>query len=127
MDQATIQQEIRAKAREWAEEYGEDFLVELVGDYLYEAATRVARLRQAFANGDADALAYEAHTLKSSSANLGALTFSNWAKRFEEAGREGNLAALAGEVEIFEEQFAAVKASLEILRNAPSQFIAQER
>jgi len=127
MEQHAIENEIRDKAREWAEEYGEDFLVELVGDYLCEASARVARLCQALAGGDADTLTYEAHTLKSSSANLGAQTFSDLAKRFEEAGREGNLAALVDDAELFERQFAAVKASLEKLRRAPSAFVAQER
>ena len=127
MEQGVIENEIRDKAKEWAEEYGEDFLVELVGDYLFEASARVARLRQALAGGDADTLTYEAHTLKSSSANLGARTFSDLAKRFEEAGREGDLTALLDDAELFERQFAAVKASLEKLLSAPSQFIAQER
>jgi len=49
------------------------------------------------------------------------------AKRFEEAGREGNLAALVDDAALFERQFAAVKASLEKLRSAPSEFLTQER
>ena len=127
MEQGAIENEIRDKAKEWIEEYGEEFLLELVGDYLFEASARVARLCQALAGGDADTLTYEAHTLKSSSANLGAQTFSDLAKRFEEAGREGDLTTLVDDAELFERQFAAVKASLEKLLSAPSQFIADER
>jgi HPt (histidine-containing phosphotransfer) domain-containing protein len=127
MEQGAIENEIRDKAKEWAEEYGEDFLVELVGDYLFEASARVERLCKALAGGDADTLTYEAHTLKSSSANLGAQTFSDLAKRFEEAGRQGDLTVLMDDAELFERQFAAVKASLEKLLCAPSQFIAHER
>ena len=56
MDQGMIEKEIRDKAKEWADEYGEDFLVELVDDYLYEASARVARLCQALAGGDAGTL-----------------------------------------------------------------------
>ena len=127
MEQGAIENEIRDKAKEWAEEYGEDFLVELVGDYLFDASARVARLCQALAGGDADTLTHEAHTLKSSSANMGAQTFSDLAKRFEQAGREGDLTTLVADAELFERQFAAVKASLEKLLSAPSQFIAHER
>ena len=127
MEQGAIENEIRDKAKEWAEEYGEDFLVELVGDYLFDASARVARLCQALAGGDADTLTHEAHTLKSSSANMGAQTFSDLAKRFEQAGREGDLTTLVADAEHFERQFAAVKASLEKLLSAPSQFIAHER
>ena len=127
MEQQAITNEIRNKARELAEDYGADFVVELVGDYLGEAEVRMARLRQALAGGDAKTVNFEAHTLKSSSANFGAMAFADLAKHFEDASREGNLAALLGDVENFERQFAAVKTSLEELRSAPEQFIAQER
>jgi HPt (histidine-containing phosphotransfer) domain-containing protein len=127
MEQRAIEKEIRDKAKEWIDEYGADFLVELIGDYLDDAAARLTRLRRAVAAGDAKALMLEAHTLKSSCANLGALGLSALAKRLEEIGREGNVTALAGEVEQFEEQFAVVKASLEKLRDAPNEYIAQER
>jgi len=127
MELHAIANEIRIKARELAEDFGADFLVELVGDYLDESEVRMARLRQALAGGDATTVTYEAHTLKSSSANLGAQTFSDLAKRFEDIGRAGNLAAIEGEVDSFVRQYAAVKASLEELRSAPDRFMARER
>lgn len=127
MEQSTIEKEIRDKAREWAEEYGEDFLVELIGDYVEDSTARVARLCQAAAAGDAEALTLEAHTLKSSSASLGAQSLSALAKRLEDMGRAGNLLALAEELVRFVEQFGVVKASLEKLRSAPNAFITQER
>lgn len=122
-----IENEIRLKARELAEDYGADFVAELAGDYLGEAGQRVARLRQALSVGDAAAVSYEAHTLKSSSANLGAQTFAEFAKRFEEASRNGDLALVLAEVESFERQFAAVQASLAALQSGPEQFLAAER
>ncbi|MGZ8499370.1 MAG: Hpt domain-containing protein [Candidatus Binatia bacterium] len=127
MKQLGIENAIRDKAREWAAEFGEDFVVELAGDFLSDAAARMARLRQALARGDADSLRLEAHTLKSSSANMGALEFADLAKRFEAAGRDGDLAALASEVNCFERQFAAVKASLEKFLSMPGQFLSQEK
>jgi HPt (histidine-containing phosphotransfer) domain-containing protein len=127
MDQAAVEREIRAKAREWIDEYGEDFLVELIGDYLEDASARLARLSQAAAAGDAGTLMLEAHTLKSSSASLGAESLSIMARRLEDIGHNGDLAALADNVEQFERQFAIVKASLEKLRAAPNEFVTQER
>jgi HPt (histidine-containing phosphotransfer) domain-containing protein len=127
MDQQGIENAIRDKARVWAAEYGEDFVVELAGDFLSDAAARMERLREALARGDTDSLILEAHTLKSSSANLGALAFADLAKRFETAGRDGDLAALAGEVNCFEQQFDAVKATLEKFLSMPGQFLSQER
>ena len=127
MEQQAIEKEIRAKAKEWIDEYGEDFLVELIGDYLEDALSRVARLRQAADAGDAETLTLEAHTLKSSSASLGAQSLSLLAKHLEEMGRAGALSALADDVARFEAEFAMVKASLEKLRHAPSDFLTQER
>lgn len=126
MEQQAIENTIRDKARKWAAEYGEDFLMELAGDFLRDAGARMARLRQALERGDADSLTLEAHTLKSSAANMGALAFADLAKRFEAAGRNGDLAALAGDVNCFERQFAAVKASLEKMLSMPGQFLSDE-
>jgi HPt (histidine-containing phosphotransfer) domain-containing protein len=127
MEQRVIEKEICDKAKEWIYEYGEDFLVELIGDYVEDSTARVARLRQAAAAGDAEALTLEAHTLKSSSASLGAQSLSALAKRLEDVGRAGDLAALAEDVVRFAEQFGVVKASLEKLRSAPNAFITKER
>ena len=38
MEQQTIENTIRDKAKEWAADYGEDFVVELAGDFLSDAA-----------------------------------------------------------------------------------------
>jgi len=127
MEQRAIEKEICDKAKEWIDEYGEDFLIELIGDYVEDSTARVARLRQAAAAGDAEALTLEAHTLKSSSASLGAQSLSALAKRLENMGRAGNLASLADDVARFVEQYGVVKASLEKLRSAPNAFITQER
>lgn len=127
MEQHAIEKEIRDKAKEWIDVYGEDFLVELIGDYLEDSTARVTRLCQAAAAGDTEALTLEAHTLKSSSASLGAQSLSALAKRLEDMGRAGNLLALAEELVRFVEQFGVVKASLEKLRSAPNAFITEER
>lgn len=119
MDGAAIEKEIRSKAKEWVDEYGADFLVELIDVYLADTPNRLVLLRQAIEGGDAETCVREAHTLKSSSANLGALELSASAKEMEAAGRAGRTASLADEIGRFEGQFAAVKAALEALRGAP--------
>jgi len=127
MEQSATEREIKLTTKQWIDEYGEEFLVELIGAFLEDASSRVARLRQAVAAGDAETLTLEAHTLKSSSASLGAQSLSVLAKRLEEMGRDGAVSALADDVSRFEEQFTMVKAILEKLRNAPSEFLTQER
>ena len=126
MEPNSIEIAIRDKAKEWIDEYGADFLVELIGDYLNDAVTRVDRLREAVATGDAKTVMLEAHTLKSSSANLGAPGLSVIAKRLEEIGRDGDMTESVPYLERFEDEFAVVKANLEELRGAPEAYIARE-
>jgi HPt (histidine-containing phosphotransfer) domain-containing protein len=125
VESTAVENEIRSKAKEWVDEYGADFLVELIDVYLADTPNRVALLRQAIEGGDAETCVREAHTLKSSSANLGALELSASAKEMEAAGRAGRTASLADEIGRFESQFAAVKAALEALRGAPEILIQE--
>ena len=112
LESTAVEKEIRSKAKEWVDEYGADFLVELIDVYLADTPNRLALLRQAIEGGDAETCVREAHTLKSSSANLGALELSASAKEMEAAGRAGRTATLADEIGRFESQFAAVKTAL---------------
>jgi HPt (histidine-containing phosphotransfer) domain-containing protein len=125
VESTAVEKEIRSKAKEWVDEYGADFLVELIDVYLADTPNRLALLRQAIEGGDAETCVREAHTLKSSSANLGALALSASAKEMEAAGRAGRTASLADEIGRFESQFAAVKAALEALRGAPKILIQE--
>ena len=126
METRTIEKEIVGKAREWIDEYGEDFLVELIDAYLGDAPDRLARLRQALEAGDAETFTFEAHTLKSSSANLGAMKVSAIAKEMEMAGRAGKMAQMAEPAARTEAEFALVKAALEALRSAPQELTGRE-
>jgi HPt (histidine-containing phosphotransfer) domain-containing protein len=125
--QSAVESEISDKAREWIEEFGEDFLVELVDVYLEDTPNRVAQLREAFSAGDTATLVREAHTLKSSSANVGALRLSALAKQMELAGRSGNFAGMDDNVRQFEGEFLQVKTALEALKSSPTEFARHER
>ena len=127
MAESVIEREIKNKAKEWADEYGENFLVELIDVYLKDTPSRVTQLHQALDGGDSETFVREAHTLKSSSANVGAMGLSALAKEMEIAGRSGKIERLANEVKRFEEEFSLVKATLEALRGAPEKFVNQER
>lgn len=127
MEHGQIEKEIFEKAKEWVDDYGEDFLIELIDVYLDDTPTRLAQLQRAVDNGDADTLSREAHTLKSSSANVGAMTLSAIAQRIEQAGRAGSAASAAIEVREMTAAFAQVQATLQALRHAPGEYISQER
>lgn len=62
-------------------------LAELVRDFLTDAIGHLNTMRQAIANWDVTALKVAAHTLKSSSAHLGAAVFSEGCKELEYMAR----------------------------------------
>jgi HPt (histidine-containing phosphotransfer) domain-containing protein len=67
------------------------FVRELVEAYLADSAELIEAIEAALANADADALVKPAHTLKSSSATLGAMSLSATARALEMAARSGTL------------------------------------
>lgn len=69
------------------------FVVELIEAYLADGAAQVSDIEAALAAGDAEALVRPAHTLKSSSATVGAARLSVLARELEAAGRSGTLDA----------------------------------
>ncbi len=62
---------------------------DLVRVYLEDAPQRIAAIESAAASGDAAAQVAPAHTLKSSSANIGATSLSELARGIEHAARAG--------------------------------------
>jgi len=127
VEQSAVEIEISDKAKEWMEEYGADFLVDLIDVYLADTPKRMAQMRQAVDGGDTDTLIREAHTLKSSSAIVGAMRLSALAKQMEFAWRSGNFAGMAADVQQFEDEFIRVKAALNALKSSPAGFVGQER
>ncbi|MBK6435900.1 MAG: response regulator [Rhodanobacteraceae bacterium] len=63
---------------------------DLVRVYLEDSPKALAILERAAANNDLDGLVAPAHSLKSTSANLGALMLADMAKRIEHGARSGN-------------------------------------
>jgi HPt (histidine-containing phosphotransfer) domain-containing protein len=127
VEQSAIERDIEDKAKKWIDEYGEDFLVELIDIYLKDTPNRLRQLRQAFDGDDSATFVREAHTLKSSSANVGAAGLSALAKEMEFAGRNGKMTKMVTEMNRFEEEFAQVKAALEAVRGSAEKFVNQER
>jgi HPt (histidine-containing phosphotransfer) domain-containing protein len=74
-----------------AELGGDDsgFVYELVEIFLEDTAERITNLGHAFESGDLEVLEQEAHTLKSSSANVGAMLLSRDCARLESQVRAG--------------------------------------
>ncbi|WP_255516328.1 ATP-binding protein [Luteimonas suaedae] len=81
----------------------------LIEVFLEDTPRLLARLEIAAAGPDYDALRDAAHSLKSSSANLGAMLLSAAARRIEHGAREGTLARPAVAVALVTNEFARAR------------------
>ncbi len=70
------------------------FLFRLASMFVGDAKNNAKALSRAVRDGDMDAARVAAHSLKSSSANIGSIEFSGLCKSIEQAGRDGNLSKL---------------------------------
>ena len=97
------------------------FVVHLVEAYLADGAQHVADVATALDTVDAAALVRPAHTLKSSSATVGATRLAAMARELEMDGRAGTLeAAAAGQ------RIASVRAAWEEASAALRAWVAEE-
>ena len=75
-----------------------DFVDELVDTYLEDGERQLDAMRAAVDQGDIASLTRAAHSLKSSSVNVGALALGNRCRTLEEAARGGSVGDAAGQV-----------------------------
>jgi len=94
----------------------------IIAVYLEDAPRLIAQLERAAVNIDPIALRVAAHTLKSSSANVGATTLSDAARDLEHAARDGTMTQPGPAVARIVSEFAQVRVALRALlfSNAPT-------
>ena len=104
---------------EIAEMVGDDnsMILELVGIYLGQLDVLSTGIASAQVAGDCKALAFHAHSLKSSSANLGATALAAQCSVFEQKAREGKLPT-PSEVYVFELEIQTVRGWFGLWREA---------
>ena len=91
-----------ASLRRLGELTGQPLVRDVVGGFLKETPGRLDRMRGALARGDAEELAFVAHSLKGSSGQLGALRVAALSGELEGRGKSHDLdgaSALLAEVE----------------------------
>jgi HPt (histidine-containing phosphotransfer) domain-containing protein len=100
-----------AKLAEFREAMGAeaDNIVKL---FLEDAANLLSQIQQAVREGESDSLRIAAHTLKSSSASIGADVLSRVAKELEDQGRAESLEGAAAKAAQAEAEYRRVKAVL---------------
>lgn len=97
-DPAVLDQAVVAELR--ASVGGDDaFVHELAGAYLAEGETHLDAMAEALVRDDVAGIVRPAHTLKSSSAALGAIRLSEISRRIEHAARDGRVEGLGDAIE----------------------------
>ena len=92
---------------------GDDFVHELVELFLDTVPDTIRRARDSQHNGDLEAVAQIARSLKSSAGNIGAVNLYEVARRAEQAAREGDVATAARHVDALQRYFDSIKGQLE--------------
>ena len=90
----------------------DEAFVELLRAFMIDAASIVDRLREARGGGDLAGASQLAHTLKGSSANLGALALSDLCRQLNSGERTGESVDLNDSVTQIETEFRRLEAEL---------------
>jgi signal transduction histidine kinase/CheY-like chemotaxis protein len=90
-------------------------LSRLIALYRDDSSQLLADIDNGLKSGDAEAIARAAHTLKSSSANLGATNVAAIARQIEHSARNGEIANLSGPVTSLKAQRTVALSELEAL------------
>jgi HPt (histidine-containing phosphotransfer) domain-containing protein len=105
-DLPLLDQEVLAELRASTGD-DDEFVRELIDAYVAEADGHIDGLAQAIAAGDVAAAVRPAHTLKSSSASVGAMRLAATCRLIEEAGRENRVDGLDEQVRDAQATWAA--------------------
>lgn len=95
-----------------------DFVDELIDTYLEDGTVQLAAMRSAAEASDVAALVRPAHSLKSSSANVGAMSLADACRSLETDGRVGTVADMVARVDACDRSFTDVRDALMAARAA---------
>jgi CheY-like chemotaxis protein len=103
-----IDRKVLESIRSLQMEGAEDLLAQVIGLYLKEAPVQLEKLQNALLAKDASSVHSIAHSLKSSSANLGARSLAAKLKEMEEKGRDQDLTGAAELLLLLREEYKKV-------------------
>ncbi len=90
-----------------------NMLLKIIDLYLEKSPELMQEISQAISTGDADKLRHAAHSLKSSSASLGANEMASLCSELEKMGRDNNLENALGKLDFLEFEFEGVCRALQ--------------
>ena len=91
---------------------GADFIGEVIDVFSEDAPKLLKDMKLAFGNNDANLFSRSAHSLKSNSAQFGAINLAEMAKELEMLGKEGRLTEVPEKVARLEAEYAVVREAL---------------
>jgi HPt (histidine-containing phosphotransfer) domain-containing protein len=112
LDRATLETLFESVGRD------PEFIAELIDTYLADAPVQLEALRKALAAGDIEAMVRPAHTLKSSSASLGALGLAERCRLLEHAARDGSVDGARDAVRGLAAELERVVTALELTKRS---------
>ena len=93
----------------------EDKLYALLSRYIMDSASIIQQLEDALGNKNQDEARRLAHSLKSTSANVGAIPLSELAKELEDFAREGQLSEISTRMAALSDCFAQTQATIDAM------------
>ena len=93
----------------------DEFLREIVGIFLEDTPQRITELDQSLKAGDVPKFTRAAHSIKGSSANLGAMALRFVAEKLEHESRTNGLGAVTAHVDSVKAEFDRARAELDKL------------
>ena len=108
----TIDRAVLDELRLSGEPAGEEFLAEVVGDFVLDTERRLPELRRALLAGDAGVVGQVAHTLKGSSSQLGGQRFSRACAQLEDRAGSGALSTDPSEIAEVEDRYRELSRAL---------------
>jgi HPt (histidine-containing phosphotransfer) domain-containing protein len=114
-DLPTIDPEAIANLRDLNPGDGGEFLREIVSIYVEDTPKRISEMKASQAAGDTATFARAAHTIKGSSANVGAMVLRGIAERLEALARKEGLGGVSSLVADCEREFERASAELKRL------------
>ena len=93
-----------------------DFMAELITTYFDDSSRLLVTMQEALSTGNAEDLRRAAHSLKSSSANFGALRLSKKCRELEDMGKAGVLEGTAEQIGQIVAEYEKARAALEAIQ-----------
>jgi CheY-like chemotaxis protein len=101
-------------------DHDKELLGKIVGRFLVNGPCLLAKVQEAVARGDSQALEFSAHSLKGAAGNFFAAAVREAALRLETLGHEGNLSAAPAALDALSKELDRLRGALSDLQEAQS-------